>query len=775
MTASESISDKGDWGTIPPPNVIRGTHSARPKAIVVFIVKSLFLFIVGFSLLRNGSGLTCWAVDRLYGYNGMVPNACRASGDSGKLHGRQAEAVFLSVPNPASAIAASRQFATKPHLAGSPGDLETAQDFLKLLQDELGINPPSQVPMFEAGSPESSEATLSTTIRDDPHAWIDIYYPVMNTPLDRSLQILGDNDTVLWEADLVEYADDTDPEAGKYNDAVPTFHGLSPAGDVNGTLLDGHYYITVKNTIVLCRYGAIFRGLKVKGAQDLGALGVLIYSDPRDDGTVTEANGYAPYPNGPARSPTSVQRGSVQFLSVYPGDPTTPGYPSYKNSTRTEGSNIPLIPSLPISWANAENLTKSLRKGGPWEGKRVRLANQVDTKVTPIWNTLGVIPGHIKDEVVMIGNHRDGNFFVMGATDPSSGTVSVHEVVRGFGALLRKGWKPLRTIMIASWDAEEYGLIGSTEWGEDFTDWINDHVIAYLNLDSSVSGSRLGASSSPLLSHFVRAEAIAIRESEYAAADSVGVSPLGSGSDYTVFLQRVGVPSTNGGFGSTIHDPVYHYHSVYDSERWQELYGDPGFLRHVAVAKHLGLQAMRLSNAIVLPFNTTHYARELEVYLDSGPWDVDFQALPPQMPNQKWNKEHKRQKKIKKKLRKIICRFIICKKERSAYGMATHAGFIGTLDLFTNSMDLPTLPGSLLREIKKAVQRVQIANKKLHREWFKHLGVAPGKWLGYGATTLPGLTEALTIDQNSTLARYEAMRLKQLIDKLAFTTRVRPL
>lgn len=767
-------------------------------------------------------------------------------------------------------------------MAGTPGDLTTAKDFLYLLQRELGVSPPSTEPIFSAGSPESQDAVLSIAKAHKPSAWIDTYYPVMNTPLERSLQVVDQNGTLIWEANLVELSDETDPEAGKYFDDVPTFHGLSRGGDVTGKLVDGNYCtqedygklvdnnVDLEGAIVMCRYGGIFRGLKVKGGEELGAAGVLVYSDPRDDGTVTVENGYLPYPYGPARNPTSVQRGSVQYLSIYAGDPTTPGYPSYENSTRTEGTNIPLIPSLPISWANAGALFKTLIKGDAWEGKLVRLANNVDTRVIPIWNTMGVIPGFIKNEVVIVGNHRDA--WVMGATDPSSGTASVHETIRGLGHLLRNGWKPLRTIVIASWDAEEYGLIGSTEWGEDFADWIDEHVVAYLNLDSSVSGSQLRASGSPLLAHFIRetAEAIphptdkgrnlwdartdvgilfgnsttkvndqvaSVHAMEFAAVDSVGVSPLGSGSDYTVFLQRNGIPSTNGAFGSTVHDAVYHYHSVFDSERWQEIYADPGFHRHVAVAKHLGLQTLRLASSPLLPFNTTHYAFELESYLDrvesiasKASVDVQFKPLKNSIRSlqkasvaldkerievqkdlqklvKKWKKRHSRRRKVKMLAKKALCRIkkvigleCSCPHEGVAWskgmrnipvtqatgiedeillGMLLHQGFnsyfdLAQLQLFGHHHKFP------LRRLRRLVKRIQAVNKKASafergfiskegikdREWYKHLAVAPGKWLGYGATTLPGLTEAITFKKNATLAQSEASRLEHLIDKL---------
>ncbi|KAI0750967.1 Zn-dependent exopeptidase [Daedaleopsis nitida] len=813
------------------------------------------------------------------------------------LYGKKAEEAFLTVPNAESAIKASRQYATKPHLAGSPGDLDTAKDFLRLLQTELGIEEPSTLPLYSAGSAESREATLGISKLKAPSAWIDTYYPVMNTPLDHSLEILDEEGNAVWTAELEEVADETDPDAGKYFDAVTTWHGLSRGGSAKGKLVYANYGrkedydalvengVDLNGTIVITRYGGIFRGLKVKGAQERGALACLIYSDTRDDGTVTVENGYAPYPYGPARNPNSVQRGSTQYLSVYPGDPTTPGYPSYENSTRTEGTNIPTIPSLPLSWANAQVLLREVQEGGG--NRTISLVNNVDDKVIPIWNTLGVIPGRIKDEVVVIGNHRDA--WVLGATDPSSGTVSIHEVIRGLGHLLRHGWTPLRTIVIASWDAEEYGLIGSTEWGEDFADWIDDHVVAYLNLDSSVSGSRFRASATPSLAHFVRAaaediphptkadktlwdatkdngvligehiDAEALAAYEEAEAETVaagtGVGVLGSGSDYTVFVQRTGVASANGGFGSTLQDPVYHYHSVFDSQRWQELYGDPGFSRHVAVAKHLGLQTVRLADAIVLPINTTHHAFELEKYLDkvesiasTTSLDVDFSGLRNAIESlQKASlrlddEKADAEKKLKKLLRKFARRHFIRRKVRSALcklkklfgrecrhrdasrpSARTSAAIgMGAADkpfecsgMKTKNGMLPMKPrvghaAAMMRErrerelelseetvahdkrrfptkrFKKAVKRIREVNQKLKlfergfihqegikdREWYRNLDVAPGKWLGYGATTFPALTEAFTIEKNATQAEYEIKRLQELVDNLTSVLKV---
>ncbi|KAI0774433.1 Zn-dependent exopeptidase [Fomes fomentarius] len=807
------------------------------------------------------------------------------------LYGKKAEKAFLAVPNEESALEASRQYATKPHLAGSTGDYETAKDFLALLQTELGIEAPPTLPVFSAGSPESRDATLGISKLKGPTAWIDTYYPVMNTPLDHSLEILDEDGNAVWTAELEEVADETDPDAGKYYEAVTTWHGLSKGGSAKGKLVYANYGrkedydaldaqgVDLNGTIVITRYGGNFRGLKVKGAQERGAVATLIYSDPRDDGTVTVENGYAPYPNGPARNPNSVQRGSTQFLSIYPGDPTTPGYPSYENSTRTNGTNIPTIPSLPLSWANAQVLLKEIQEGG--QNRTISLVNNVDDKVIPIWNTIGVIPGHIKNEVLIVGNHRDA--WVLGAVDPSSGTSSVHEVVRGLGHLLRNGWTPLRTILIASWDAEEYGLIGSTEWGEDFADWIDEHVVAYLNLDSSVSGSRFRVSATPSLAHLVRAaaediahptqpgktlwdatkdngvltgehldaEALAVYEAAEvdSFSDSTGVGVLGSGSDFTVFVQRNGIASAQGGFGSTLQDPVYHYHSVFDSQRWEELYGDPGFYRHVAIAKHLGLQTLRLADSIVLPINTTHHTFELEKYLEkvesiasTSSLDVDFSGLRNaiqslqkaslKLDDEKAAAEKKLKKLLHKfarrhffrrKIRTGLCRLkeffgkpcphhdaarlsaltsvdihadkaFECSSMKSKYGMLPFQPRSGrapaweqrerelseeTVQVF-DKHHFPT------KKFKKAVKRILAVNQKLKafehgfihedgikdREWYRNLDVAPGKWLGYGATTLPALTEAFTIEKNATLAEYETKRLQKLVGELARVIKV---
>ncbi|KAG8832874.1 hypothetical protein FRC17_000444 [Serendipita sp. 399] len=787
------------------------------------------------------------------------------------------ERTFLAVPNNESAIATSQKYASIPHLAGSERDLETARMFLEHFQLELGIAKPEDEPLFDAGSRQSQRAIRGTTTVPrritKPIAWIDTYYPVLNTGLERKVEILNDNGGVEWSADLEEDQDPADPDAARYHDAIPTWHGLSKDGDVTGPIVYAKYGrksdfdslqqagVDFKGTIALVRYGGVFRGLKVKAAQEAGCVGILIYSDPHDDAAVTVENGFRSWPHGPARNPTSVQRGSVQFISSYPGDPTTPGYPSYKNATRVDATSIPSIPSLPISWNTAKRLLIEI-KDGIRSKPRIRLLNKVDDKVTPIYNTMAIIPGMVSEQAVLVGNHRDA--WVLGAADPTSGTVCMYELVRGLGALLRTGWTPFRTIILASWDAEEYGLVGSTEWGEDFEDWIQAHVVAYLNLDVSVSGSRYNLKGSPSLAHLVMNAAISVPHpydstktlwdarldhgpftGPNTAADSgvselvlerlaeerdveeaeIPVRALGSGSDYTVMLQRLGIASTDMGFGSTLTDAVYHYHSIYDSQTFQETYADPGFHKHVAVAQHLGLMTLRISESVILPINTTHYSFELLKYLrgvenlaSANSIDVDTSPLRSALRElleaslrldsvreklleqmERANGDHERfvdamvheiKTWVNHKLGYKPKRFPFMTTEGQervfmeveAFMLAPeHAPALELYEVPINLTDLKDLepdlhssaPISQVREISIRLSRFEqgfLSEAGIKdREWYRHLGVAPGKWLGYGATPFPALSEAITIEKNVTLAKLEVGRLVEVVETLIST------
>ncbi|KAJ6628922.1 Isocitrate/isopropylmalate dehydrogenase-domain-containing protein [Mycena sp. CBHHK59/15] len=765
-----------------------------------------------------------------------------------RLSMEEREKLFLSVPNAESAMAASREYASHPHVAGSAQDFGDAIRMLETFRAEFQIPTPEEDPVYPAGSRESRKATLDLTSAlrgsSKPTAWVDVYYPVMDTSLERSLEILGEDGDPVWTADLAEDGDPLDPDAHKYRDAVPTWHGASGDGDLiyanYGTRDDYAQLVAAgvnfTDKIVITRYGAILRGLQVKGAEELGAAGVLIYSDPRDDGYITVENGYEPYPAGPARNPTAVQRGSVAYINLYPGDPTTPGFPAYEDSNRTEGANSPKIPSLPISWANAECLLEEI------DGIYVA-QTPGSTKRTLSHSDLqhdGALPGHIRDEVVVLGGHRDA--WVMGAADPISGVASFHEVIRGYGALLKTGWKPLRTILFASWDAEEYGLIGSTEWGEDFSSWIAEHAVAYLT-STAQQQARAGAQVShptvagrslwdarndngPLSVGDAEADPEFLVASEAAetrrlVAKSI-LPPLGSGSDFTVFLQRIGVASVYEGFSPTRSDAVYHYHSIYDTQRFQELYADPGFHRTTAVAKHIGLLLLRLTESIIVPLNTTQYVLELHDYLDEvealvselllettidfsklrntigdltdasmeldAEKDVaekDFKRLLSKLPKFPRRQGWHRCSGFARHLAVWIKRVLGVASHWRRAGLHIPAEWEEYLDAqFTGPHQhdghphLPRVPP--IFKFIKAARRVTKVNKKLAafeqgfiseegikgREWYRHTGVAPGRWTGYGATTFPALNEALSLDRDVAAAKQEAGRLNDLLTKL---------
>ena len=681
----------------------------------------------------------------------------------------------------------------------------------------------------------------------------------MNTPVHASITLKTDPPFhAKLQEDIVK-----EDDSSIYRDSVPVFHGLSVSGDVTGKYVYAGYGrksdfdllqskgVNFTNKIALVKYGGSFRGLKVKAAQEAGAIGCIIFTDPANDGDMTEANGHKPYPDGPARQPSSVQRGSTQFISAYPGDPTTPGKPAYENATRLEGGNQPSIPSIPISYTDAIPLLKALEgKGIPakdlgdeWSGglgyygveyfvgpsdEDLHFVNEVNTRVMPIWNVMATIPGHVTDEVIVVGNHRDA--WVMGAGDPNSGTASQMEVVKGLGKLLRMGWKPLRTIVLASWDAEEYGLIGSTEWCEDFGDWLGVNAAGYLNLDVSVAGSSPEMHASPSLAWLLRhaaqkimtdadstrsiwdvASASAEAQAEWIASNpssiealeagsdgSAGlrkgeikkIGALGSGSDFTPFLQRYGVASSDFGYKPGKKDPVYHYHSIYDSFFWMDNFGDPGFHRHVDVAKILGLMVLRMADSLVLPINTTQYALELEEYLVKVEHvakdlhksdDLHLSPLGKAIDGVKEASEEldKHSKKVLKELKKALPKHPkhkhgllrgLWRKIRRSGGCheKQEREALWQMTLWTDAADedkdvarssdlaLPHLPHlplpspGKIKEIKRLLDEVRTINRKLQhfeqgliseeglkdREWYKHKGVAPGLWLGYGATTV---------------------------------------
>ncbi len=421
--------------------------------------------------------------------------------------------------------------------------------------------------------------------------------------------------------------------------------------------------VDVRGKIVLVRYGQNFRGVKVFVAQEHGAAGVIIYSDPSDDGWRRGDK----YPEGPWRPDTGVQRGSVGYMFEFPGDPTTPGVasvPSLPESQRIspeQSAQMPKIPVTPLSYHDVWPMLQHL--GGPGLAARVagraavhlsrgprtgevEDASQAGLPVPHVWDVIGRVRGSdLPDEWVVAGNHRDA--WVYGAVDPNSGTAAMLEAVHGVGDLLKSGWKPKRTMIFCSWDGEEEGLMGSTEWVEQHESELAN-AAAYFNMDVAVSGPKFGASAVPSLKQFLRDVTKAVpspkggtvyeawqkasqpdapprslrrKRSETAVAvpaaqvkSDVPVGDLGSGSDYTAFLQHLGVPSSD----VSSSGPYGVYHSVFDNFAWFKKFGDPDFVYEQEMARVFGLEAMRMADADVLPYDYEEYGKEIVAYLDAA-------------------------------------------------------------------------------------------------------------------------------------------------------------
>lgn len=599
-----------------------------------------------------------------------------------------------------------------------------------------------------------------------PEVSIETYDVYANYPVSHSVSIDGK------KLSLKEDKLDED-ETTRRNDSIPTFHGYSASGTAEGEVIYANYGrksdydrlvangVNLTNKIVICRYGGIFRGLKVKFAEELGAKGVLIYSDPGDDGEVTEKNGYKPYPEGPARNPSSVQRGSVQDLSHAPGDPTTPGYPSIPGDPHEDPRGIPSIPSIPLSYVDALPILKSLKGRGiqfsDWVGgldgvdysvgpsKAVcKMTNEQDYGLRPNRNVIAVLPGESSSKVIL-GNHRDA--WIVGGADPNSGSASFLEVARALGNLYTQGWRPKRTLVFASWDGEEYGLVGSTEHGEDHAEELKASAYAYLNCDVSCSGPSFKAEANPLLEKALKYAlkyTPAPREPGKVMEDihSGHYSPLGSGSDYTVFQDHLGVASVDFGFSPNSTSPVYHYHSNFDSYNWMVKFGDPGFDTHAAASKIHALMTVFLSESQVIPLDPVASAKFLRKALK--PLLKESFQIP--------GISHPILKHLLKssgKLEGLAHRFERIRK-----------GYESALDREWHWWEIPRKRW-LEKQLKNIDERLRIYDQCFiysdgleDRPWFKHIIFAPGRYTGYAGQVFPGIAESLEDSDGERLEKW---------------------
>jgi N-acetylated-alpha-linked acidic dipeptidase len=659
------------------------------------------------------------------------------------------EEKFLAVPNAKLAGEHLKTLTAEPHIASSPEDHKTAEYVAQ---------------KFRA-------AGLETEIVP--------YRVLMNQPKTVKVEAFDATGKQLMSGPTPEHVEgdpfDKDPRV------VIPFNGSSGSGDVTGEAVYANYgrledydelakqKIDLHGKIVVVRYGANFRGVKVYIAEQRGASGVIIYSDPQDDGYYKGDM----YPLGPWRPDSGVQRGSVQYLFKYPGDPETPGVastPELQDSARInpEG-NQPHIISIPLSYKDVAPILQSLKGPGVpqgWQGAlpfryhigpggvRVHLVSQQDYQRRTIWDVIGKIKGtENPEDWVIVGNHRDA--WVYGAVDPNSGTASMLEAVHGVGALIHDGWKPKRSILFCSWDAEEEGLIGSTEWVEQHAQQLTN-AVAYLNVDVAVAGPDFSASAVPSLKNFMREIAKSVPSpvgdtvyqewranrhgtNEHRASNApsqpneeVHVSDLGSGSDFTPFLQHIGVPSTDIGSGG----PYGVYHSVFDNYAWFVMNADPHFAYLQQMARVLGLEAVRMADTDVLPYDYPAYAREVKAYIEAA-------------------------------------------KRKAADGGLSGLNFAPALEAsarFAKAADhahqLQMNPPADLAEFNttlRAAETAMTAPTGLpNRPWYKHTIYAPGEYTGYAAVVIPGVNEAIEA-KDSGRASSQLAALAQSLDKAAQT------
>jgi N-acetylated-alpha-linked acidic dipeptidase len=695
------------------------------------------------------------------------------------------EAQFRDLPDPARVRAAIERLSARPHHVGSPYGRDNAEWI--------------RARFVEHGWQASIEQ-------------YDVLFP---TPRERVLELVAPTSVraVLEEPSIPE-----DPTSGQKAEQLPTYNAYSPDGDVTAPLvyvnygrpqdyevLD-RYGVSVKGAIVIARYGASWRGIKPKVAAEHGAVGCLIYSDPKDDGYTQDAT----YPDGPMRPPTGVQRGSVADMPTYAGDPLTPGVGATKDAERLpreQAVTVAKIPVLPISYGTAQPLLAALggrvvppefRGGLPLTYRfgpgpaRVHLKLAFNWDLKPLYNVIARLPGaQYPDEWVVRGNHHDA--WVNGAEDPDSGMAVLLEEARALGELTRRGWRPKRTIVYAAWDGEEPGLLGSTEWVEAHRDELSAKAVVYLNTDGYGRGF-LDAGGSHTLEPLVNDVAKAVTDpetkgtvwarwkarvvstgTEAARAEArsradLRIDALGSGSDFTPFLQHAGVPTLNLGYGGEDDGGIYH--SIYDTFSWFSRFSDVDFVYGRLLAQTVGTLVIRLADADLLPFTFTPVAdtartyatelkalleakqkeaREREQLLDEGVFaavDDPRRPLvtPPRLP---------RPPALNfAPLDNAVARLEDAAKQYDRVRAAwTTRGGTGRV----------TAANAILIRSERALTDEAGLPK---RPWYRHLLYAPGLYTGYGVKTMPGAREAIE-QKDYGSADGEIARVASALDRLA--------
>jgi len=695
------------------------------------------------------------------------------SNDSAPLEGFSAEASaaernweeqFRALPSPDNMREYMKRLSARPHHVGTASDKENAEWILAKFQ-EFGL-----------------EARIES---------FDVLYP---TPKERVVELVAPTRFV---AKLQEPALAVDPTSGQQAEQLPTYHVYSTDGDVTAPLVYVNYGLTadyeqlerlgvsVKGAIVIARYGPSWRGMRPKIAAEHGAIGCLVYSDPRDDGYFAGDV----FPEGPMRPREGVQRGSVMdFPSSYPGNPVG-GPDGDQHLAVKDAPSITKIPVLPLSYGDAQPLLAALR--GPlapreWRGAlpityhvgpgpaKVHLRVMSNWEMKKVYDVIARIPGAVEPEQwVVRGNHHDA--WVNGAEDPVSGQVALLEEARALGQLLKQGWKPRRTILYCAWDGEEPMLLGSTAWGEAHADELRHKAVAYLNSDTNGRGY-LFFSGSHILEHFLNAVARDIPDPEsglsvwkrhqlhdIAEARSaeerqelrqrpdLRLAALGSGTDYTVFLDHLGVPALNLGYGGE--DPGGIYHSIYDDFYWYSHFSDTDFVYGRALAQTAGTAVLRLADAEVLPYEFTDLADTVHLYLKQ------LQELLKQQQEEVRERDREldegvfraamdpRRPTVAPAREEVPPHLDFAPLENAADALTRSAARYQKALAQARERAGAALPAASLEALNATLLE---SERKLtdpaglpRRPWYQHMLYAPGVYTGYDVKTVPGVREAI--------------------------------
>ena len=693
------------------------------------------------------------------GITGFIPS--RAAEE------RQLEAKLRAIPKASRAQSNLRHLTSEPHMAGTEASRRVAE-WLRDQYRSFGFD--AEIVKYTAWMPLPHEVKLELTKPETKQ---------LASP---------------------EQAFDVD-KATSNKRAVVGFNAYSPSGEVTAPVVYVNYGtdddyrqlaalgISVDGKIVLVRYGQGYRGIKVKLAEEHKAAAVIIYSDPQDDGVVAGTT----FPNGPWRPLSGIQRGSIIYTQVYPGDPLTPVDAAAGSTARlapADAPSLPRIPAMPINAQDAAVILASL--SGPqaparWQGglpltyhvgagdAEIHMKLVMDFAERPLYDVIAKLHGSDDDQWVIFGNHHDA--WVYGAADPSSGTASMLEAARALGALAKSGWKPRRTIVMCEWDGEEEGLLGSTAWVQANLAELQAKAIAYINTDVGVNGPNFTASATPSLKELLRdvtrevadpksgtsvyetwrGHAAQVKSSlaslgrQAPVADSSGKAPiggLGSGSDYSSFFDHAGIPSVDLGFNG----PYGVYHSTYDDFYWMKHFGDPDFAHFAMLAQILGTLVLRLDEADIVPFDFPAYALEIEhattdVYVKANQADQD--ALEETL-------------------------------DAVAHLSASAHRASEALRAISNSPIDPAKADQINHALAAVEQSLLAPEGLPGRPWFKHLIFAPGIRDGYTTQMIPGENDALAQNDSATL-RHEGdvltaafLRSAARLDEIAQMAQAKP-